>query len=101
MGKKDKDASGVEVTEINERGVELLLDSRTVFMSYREFPWFKEAPARHVRNVQRPHVGHLHWPDLDVDLEEASLFEPEKYPLIFGSSPGGPDTATKGRKKTR
>lgn len=80
----------------------MILDARDVFLSYRDFPWFKGAPDKQVLNVKRPHPGHLRWPDLDVDLEEASLFEPEKYPLIFRSLPeDGIDPASRSRKKTR
>ena len=100
--KHGKDTPGVKVTEISERGIELVLDARKVFLSYDNFPWFKGAPDRQVLNVRRPHPGHLRWPDLDVDLEEASLFEPEKYPLKFKSFPGGGlDAAGKGRRKSR
>ncbi|WP_420886735.1 DUF2442 domain-containing protein [Candidatus Kuenenia stuttgartensis] len=27
--------------------------------------------------------SHLHWPDLDIDLEIDSLENPEKYPLVY------------------
>jgi hypothetical protein len=34
-------------------------------------------------NVEQPHPQHLHWPDLDVDLEVESLLAPEAYPLVY------------------
>lgn len=36
-----------------------------------------------IYNLKLLHGSHLHWPALDVDLELASLQDPEKYPLIY------------------
>jgi hypothetical protein len=33
-------------------------------------------------NVTRVRVGHLRWPDLDVDLSVESIEHPERYPLV-------------------
>ncbi|MBE7549061.1 MAG: DUF2442 domain-containing protein [Planctomycetia bacterium] len=38
---------------------------------------------REIQNVQLIHDSHLHWPDLDIDLEIDSLENPEKYPLVY------------------
>ena len=48
-----------------------------------EFPWFKNAPAISIFNVKLLHIKHLHWPDLDVDLDLDSLANLESYPLIY------------------
>jgi len=50
---------------------------------YKDYPWFKEAKISEVYNVQLLHGMHLHWPDLDVDLELEALQYPEKYPLSY------------------
>lgn len=100
--RRGRSTSGVEVTGISDRGIELVLDSRRVCLSYQNFPWFKGAREDYVLNVRRPHPGHLQWPDLDIDLEEESLFHPEKYPLIWNSSPDSDsDSAEKDRKPVR
>ncbi|HPA26061.1 MAG TPA: DUF2442 domain-containing protein [Acidobacteriota bacterium] len=70
----------VEVTNISASGVWLLTGDRELFMSYEEFPWFKEAPVGKILNVREPHPGHYYWPDLDVDLTKDSIEHPEKYP---------------------
>jgi hypothetical protein len=36
-----------------------------------------------VHNVRFLHGRHLHWPDLDVDLEVDALEHPERYPLAY------------------
>lgn len=44
----------------------------------------KDAALAAVYNVRLMRRSHLNWPDLDVDLEIASLEHPERYPLSGG-----------------
>lgn len=53
------------------------------FLPYDQYPWFRKATVSEIHNVQLLHDRHLHWPDLDVDLDVQSLDEPEKYPLVY------------------
>lgn len=76
-----KSTSAVEVTNINQHGVWLLADDRELFMSYEDFPWFKDAPVGKVLNVEQSCPGHLYWPELDVDLGIESIEHPERFPL--------------------
>jgi hypothetical protein len=59
----------------------MLIDGRELFLPFREFPWFKQAPVAAILHVRRPAPGHLHWPDLDVDLALDSIEHPDRYPL--------------------
>ncbi len=99
-----KSTSVVEVTNISRHGFWLLLDGRELFVSFKDFPWFKEAPVRDLLNVALPHAHHLYWPDLDVDLAVESIERPERFPLV---SKVQPKTALKlaarrnGRKRAR
>jgi hypothetical protein len=70
-----------EVTNISQHGFWLLVDDRELFLPFEEFPWFKQAPVAGILQVQRPTPGHLHWPDLDVDLAVESIEHPDRYPL--------------------
>lgn len=70
-----------EVTKISSHGVWLLAEGRELFMSYEEFPWFKDASAAKILNVSEPSPGHYYWPDLDVDLSIESIEHPERFPL--------------------
>ena len=74
--------STVEVTNISSHGIWLLANGRELFLSYEEFPWFKDAPVGEILNVEQPSTGHFFWPDLDVDLSEDSIEHPEKYPSL-------------------
>ena len=73
--------SEAEVTNISKHGFWLLVDGRELFLPVTEFPWFKRAPVEAILRLDRPTPGHLHWPDLDVDLSLDSIEHPERYPL--------------------
>lgn len=73
--------STVEVTNISNHGFWLLLDGRELFLSFEDFPWFKQATVDAILELDRPAPGHLRWPDLDVDLAVDSIEHPERYPL--------------------
>jgi hypothetical protein len=75
--------SRAEVANISAQGFWLILGDREVFLPFREFPWFADAPISKILNVQRPQEDHLYWPDLDVDLSVESIEHPERFPLRF------------------
>jgi Protein of unknown function (DUF2442) len=76
----------VEVASISRHGFWLYLDARELFVSFKEFTWFAEAPLNKIVNVLRPSREHLYWPDLDVDLSVESIEHPERFPLRFSSA---------------
>jgi len=69
------------VEGITPFGLWLLLAEKEYFLSFEEFPYFQKQSIEAVQNVQVFHGFHLHWPDLDVDLELDNLEHPERYPL--------------------
>ena len=75
--------SRVEVTNISSQGVWIDVDAREYFMSYEDFPWFKDATVKDILDVQLLHDHHLRWESLDIDLDVASLDNPQTYPLIY------------------
>ncbi len=81
--KLGKSISEVEVQNISTQGIWLYLKEKEYFLSYKDYPWFKDAKVSEIHNVVLLHDVHLHWPDLDIDLELASIEQPEKYPLIY------------------
>ena len=72
----------VEVTNISRHGFWVLLDDRELLLPFSQFPWFRSATVSAILNVQRPNASHLYWPDLDVDLDVASIEHPERFPLV-------------------
>jgi len=71
----------VEVTNISSHGIWLLTREKELFIPYKEFPWFKDAPIGKIFNVEEPTPGHFYWPELDVDLGIESIEHPERFPL--------------------
>ncbi|MEE8339375.1 MAG: DUF2442 domain-containing protein [Xanthomonadales bacterium] len=76
-----QDTSEVEVTNISTHGVWLLFRDKELFMSYEEFPWFKDQPVKSILNVKEQSPGHFFWPDIDVDLTIKMIEHPERFPL--------------------
>ncbi|MGB5062703.1 MAG: DUF2442 domain-containing protein [Candidatus Competibacter sp.] len=73
--------STVEVTNISAYGIWLLAHNKELFMSYEDFPWFKDQILKSIVNVEEQSPGHFYWPDLDVDLTEQIIEHPERFPL--------------------
>jgi len=73
--------SVVEVTHISTHGVWLLAHNKELFMSYADFPWFKDQTVKSIINVEEHSSGHYYWPDIDVDLTEEIIESPEHFPL--------------------
>lgn len=76
-----KVTSDVEVTNISGHGLRLYAHGTEHFLSYEQYPWFKEKTVRQIANVEETSPGHYYWPDLDVDLSEKILRNPDDYPL--------------------
>ena len=76
-----KSTSPAEITNISNNGVWLLSGNRELFMSYDDFPWFKDVPVGEILKVEEPTLGHFYWPDLDVDIGIETIEHPERFPL--------------------
>src|SRR5216684_2212639 len=74
--------SAVEVSNVSSHGFWLLIGEVERFVSFKEFPWFKDARISELVNVELPSPHHLYWPDLDVDLAVESIEHPERFPLV-------------------
>ncbi|MBK1646872.1 integron cassette protein [Thiocapsa imhoffii] len=73
--------SVVEVTNISAHGVWLLAHGEELFMSYDDFPWFKEMSVQSIVNVEEESPNHFYWPDIDVDLTREIIKHPDRFPL--------------------
>ena len=83
---KRGESISVSVENITPFGIWLFVREREYFLSYKDYPYFKDQILRVIQNVQLLHGYHLYWPELDVDLEIDNLEHPEKYPLRFKSA---------------
>ncbi|MHC4183619.1 MAG: DUF2442 domain-containing protein [Planctomycetota bacterium] len=71
----------VTVENITSFGIWIFVKGKEYFLSYKDYPYFKDQTIKEIHNVQLLHGHHLYWADLDVDLEIDNLDNPEKYPL--------------------
>ena len=76
-----KNTSAVEVTHISIHGIWLLAQGKEMFMSYKDFPWFKDQTVKAIIHVEEQSPGHFYWPDIDVDLTCEIIEHPEQYLL--------------------
>ena len=79
--------SRVEVTTVTPKGFSLLIGRREFFVTFRDFPWFRDASIAQLMAVTLPSPHHLNWPALDIDLAVESLEQPERYPLLSRAQP--------------
>lgn len=86
----------VEVTNVSPHGFWLFIGEQEVFLSFTDFPWFKDASIQALSRVELPSSHHLYWPDLDIDLAVESLAHPDRYPLISQVQPNKPPQSTSG-----
>lgn len=99
--KLGKRTSVAEVTNVSKHGFWLLIGAKERFLSFDQFPWFREAPVGHLLNVQLPSAHHLYWPDLDVDVAIESIDHPEHFPLVSKVRSNPPLQRTRQRQARR
>jgi len=71
----------IEVTNVSAHGIWLLAHNKELFMSYEDFPWFKNQTISAILNIEEQSPNHFYWPDIDVDLTLESIEHPERFPL--------------------
>lgn len=76
-----KGTSEIEVTNISGHGIWLLVRGIEYFLSYENFPWFRDKTVGQILNVEEASPGHFYWPELDIDLSEKIIQDPLAFPL--------------------
>lgn len=78
-----KSTSEVEVLNVSPHGIWIFVKGKEHFLNYEDCPWFQDAKVSSIYNVDLASPNHLHWPELDVDLEIESLERPQDFPLVY------------------
>jgi hypothetical protein len=76
-----QNTSGVELN-ITQHGIWLYVNDHEYFLSYDDYPFFKDAKIKDIYQIELIHNTHLYWPILDIDLDIDVLENPERFPLI-------------------
>ena len=80
-----KTISDVEI-HTTQFGIWLLIQDIEYFLSYKDYPWFRDSTLSNLYDVKLLHGHHLRWEALDIDLELEALQFPERYPLIYSKT---------------
>lgn len=72
-----------EITNIEPLGFWVLVDDKEYFVPFADYPVFQAASIQQIFQMQRLSPTHLHWPELDADIDLEALEQPEHYPLVF------------------
>lgn len=99
--KLGKSTSAAEVTNVSVHGFWILVADREHFLSFEQFPWFKDATIAALVNVDLQSAQHLYWPDLDIDLALESIEFPERFPLVSKVRPNKPLQRTRSKAVRR
>jgi hypothetical protein len=94
-----RSTSQVEVTNVSPHGFWLLIRDQELFLSFKDFPWFRKASIAEITRVDLPSPHHLYWPDLDIDLAVESVTHPERYPLVSQAQPNKRLQPTRGQQR--
>lgn len=76
-----KNIPQVEIT-ITQFGLWLCLNDEEFFLSYKDYPFFRNATINNIYKIELQHKEHLYWPELDVDLSISILKNLHHFPLV-------------------
>ena len=83
LNQHGKSISTVELQSINQHGIWLFAENKEYFLAFSEYPWFKNAPIKDITNMEINFGHHIHWPQLDIDIDLKSVNCIEQFPLKF------------------
>ncbi len=65
---QSKTLSKVGVTLISRHGLWLLTNNSELFVSFIDFPQFRNVPSIKLKHVAQLHSDILYWPDLNIEI---------------------------------
>lgn len=83
LSQHESSISVVEITNISTHGVWLLAHGKELFMSYDDFPRFRDQFVKSIINIEESSPGHFYWPDIDVDVTEEIIENSSKFSLVM------------------
>ncbi len=83
LAERGASTSKVEIANVSSQGIWIYVKGKEHFLSYKDFPWFKDARLSEIQEVRLIHGSFLRWECLDVDLALDSIENPGRYPLKY------------------
>ena len=75
-----------EVTNISSVGFWILIQDNEYFVSFNEYPFFKNMSIQDIFKVKMLSPDQLHWEKHDIDIELSALQNPNQFPLLYKDS---------------
>jgi hypothetical protein len=73
----------LDIQGVSRLGLWVLVHEKEFFVPFDAYPWFLKGTLQQIYNAQLIGDHHLHWPDLDIDIEVDALINPDAYPLRY------------------
>jgi hypothetical protein len=77
-----KNTSVIEVTNISAHGIRVLVQDKERFMSYEDFPWFKDQTVKTITNVVEQSLGHFDFDGGHLDHVPSDIVEQAEPALV-------------------
>lgn len=71
------------ITSVTSFGFWILCNDKEYFVSFGDYPEFKNANVVSIFNVEQLSPNQLRWHDLDIDIELDALENPSAFPMVF------------------
>ena len=72
-----------EVTNISSVGFWILIQDKEYFVSFNEYPFFKNISVQDIFKVSMLSPDQLYWEEHDIDIELSALQNPNQFPLLY------------------
>jgi hypothetical protein len=71
------------VTNISSFGFWVMVENKEYFVSFTEYPEFKNATIDNIFDMKILSPNQLYWEKLDIDIELDALDKPDQFPLQY------------------
>lgn len=68
---------------VSRNGMWLYIGDCEYFIPFSTYPVLQRHTIEELSNYTIDNLGNIHWAELDIDIEKASLDNPKKFPLIY------------------
>ena len=87
-GKTNSSMSGTNtldcsITNIEKFGFWMILFDKEYFISFNDYPQFKNATLEQIFDYQLLAPTQIYWENLDIDIEVEALENPARFTLIY------------------
>ncbi|MDB6063662.1 MAG: integron cassette protein [Verrucomicrobiaceae bacterium] len=75
-------SKGLQITRISSLGIWLKAHDKKFFMSYGDYPSFKDKPVTAILNVRETSPGKFYWPDIELKIGMDAIQTTQRSPYL-------------------